>query len=207
MSDATVFYILGGLLAAMAVVTSFVGLRFQSFPGRFGPVVFLCFLVVAAGAITFAVRNGQHEEKARAAENEKAGEAIEETEENPAVGHEEGETSEAQGGTGTQESGGAPKVKGPGGTVQLAAASTAIAYEQKSLASKPGKVTIDFTNPSALEHDVAIEGPEGEELAVSEVISEGKTSVSAELGPGNYTFFCTIPGHREAGMEGTLTVK
>lgn len=198
MSDATVYYILGGVLATMAVVTSLVGLRFKDFPGKFGPLVFLCFLVVAGAAITFAIKNGQHEEKARAAENEQAGKEIESTE------------SEKPGGAGGKEQqGGAGKeaVKGPGGTVQLEASPTALAYQQKTLTSKPGNVTIDFTNPAALEHDVAIEGPEGEELAVSELIGEGKTSVSAELGPGNYTFFCTVPGHREAGMEGTLTVK
>ncbi len=39
------------------------------------------------------------------------------------------------------------------------------------------------------------------------MIAKGKTSVSAELAPGTYTFYCTVPGHREAGMEGTLTVK
>jgi plastocyanin len=198
MSDATVYYILGGVLATMAVVTSLVGLRFQNFPGKFGPAVFLCFLVVAGAAVTFAIKNGQHEEKARAAENEEAGKQIE---------SEESETPGTAGGKEQQGGGGKEVAKGPGGTVQLTASPTALAYQQKALTSKPGEVTIDFTNPGALEHDVAIEGPEGEELAVSELIGEGKTSVSADLGPGNYTFFCTVPGHREAGMEGTLTVK
>jgi uncharacterized cupredoxin-like copper-binding protein len=31
--------------------------------------------------------------------------------------------------------------------------------------------------------------------------------VSAQLKPGNYTFYCSVPGHRQAGMQGTLTVK
>jgi plastocyanin len=199
MSDATIFYILGGLLAAMAVTTSFIGLRFQSFPGRYGPLVFLCFLAVAGGAITFAIRNGQHEEKARAAENKAAGEEIEKEEGNPAPAG--GEASSGE------EAPAEAKAKGPGGTLQLAASPTALAYNRKSLVSKPGKVTIDFENPAALEHDVAIEGPEGKEIAVSPLIGEGKTSVSAELSPGTYHFFCTVPGHREAGMEGTLTVR
>ena len=67
-------------------------------------------------------------------------------------------------------------------------------------------MTIDFANPSALEHNVAIE-KDGKEIAVSETIAEGKTSVSADLAPGTYTFLCTVPGHAEAGMEGTLTVR
>jgi plastocyanin len=201
MSDATIFYILGGMLAAMAVSMSFIGLRVQSFPGRYGPVVLLCFVLLAGAAITFAVRNGQNEEKARAAENKAAGEKIEEAEEARPVEAGEAGSEEASGG------GEETSAKGPGGTLQLAASPTAIAYEQKSLSSKPGKVTIDFSNPAALEHDVAIEGPEGKEIAVSPLIGEGKTSVSAELKPGTYTFFCTVPGHREAGMEGVLTVK
>ena len=98
-------------------------------------------------------------------------------------------------------------MSGPGGTLKLAADPSAIAYDTTSLASKPGKVTIDFDNPAPLEHDVAIEDQGGEELADSEMIAESKTSVSVELAPGTYTFFCTVPGHREAGMEGTLTVK
>src|SRR4029077_11657586 len=97
--------------------------------------------------------------------------------------------------------------KGPGGTLQLAASPTAVAFDKASLTSKAGKGTIDFENPATLEHDVAIEGPEGKELAVSALIGKGKTSVSADLAAGAYTFFCTVPGHREAGMEGTLTVK
>ena len=57
-----------------------------------------------------------------------------------------------------------------------------------------------------LEHDVAIE-QNGKQIAVSQLIASGKTSVSADLAPGTYTFLCTVPGHAEAGMEGTLTVK
>ena len=48
---------------------------------------------------------------------------------------------------------------------------------------------------------------DGKEVAGTELIAEGKTTVSAELAPGTYTFLCTVPGHAEAGMEGTLVVK
>ena len=102
--------------------------------------------------------------------------------------------------------GAAAQQKAPGGTLQLAADPTQILFDKKSLSSKPGKVTIDFTNPAAIQHDVAIEKG-GQEIAKSPLIAQGKTSVSAELASGSYTFLCTVPGHAEAGMEGTLTVK
>jgi plastocyanin len=97
--------------------------------------------------------------------------------------------------------------KGPGGTLHLSASRTSLAYNKKELTSKPGKVTIRFANPVTLAHSVAIEGPEGKEIAVSALISKGRTSVSARLRRGTYKFFCIVPGHREAGMEGTLTVR
>jgi plastocyanin len=208
MSDATVFYILGGLLAVMAVATSLIGLRVQSFPGRFAPLVFLAFFVVVVSAITFAIRNGQHEEQVRAAENETAGKEVEEQEENPVSGTEGAKTESAAGGeaAGGEEGGAGSKAKGPGGTLKLSASPTALAFDTTTLASKPGKVTIDFDNPAALEHNVTIE-QNGKEIAASETLAEGKTSVSAELAPGTYEFLCTVPGHAEAGMKGTLTVK
>jgi uncharacterized cupredoxin-like copper-binding protein len=74
------------------------------------------------------------------------------------------------------------------------------------LDASAGEVTINLDNPAAVEHDVAIEA-DGEEIAKSDLVSEGTTSVSAELDPGEYVFYCSVPGHREGGMEGTLTVE
>ena len=82
-----------------------------------------------------------------------------------------------------------------------------LAYTAKTATAKAGKVTVSFTNPQPLSHDVAIEDSGGEEVGATEVIGEGSDSTTVELEPGKYTFFCTVPGHREAGMEGTLTVK
>jgi plastocyanin len=201
MDTSTAFYVLGSVLAASAVIVSFIGLRVGSFPGRAAPIVFLCFAVLVGAATTFAVRNGQEEQEARAGELEKADEEAEEEEESPVPA--EGGEGEGGGGGAKAEAGGA---EGPGGTLQLAADPTQIAFDTTSLSSKPGKVTIEFDNPSAIEHDVAIE-KDGEELAKSAIVTEGKTSVSVDLEPGDYTFLCTVPGHAEAGMEGTLTVE
>ena len=80
-------------------------------------------------------------------------------------------------------------------------------FEEKSATAKAGKDTIDFTNSSAVPHNVAIEDSGGKVIAETEVVTEGSSSAVADLKPGTYTYFCTIPGHRQAGMEGTLTVK
>lgn len=205
MSNETLFFICGIGLAVSAVLFSFVGLKVKNFPGKAFPVVVLWFAILVIGSTTFAVLHAQDEEQAKAAEDVKAGKEIEEE-----VNNDEAGQAPAKEETGSKEAGGEEKsaaAKGPGGTLQLEADPTQIAYNTTELSSKPGKVTIDLNNPSSLEHDVAIENEAGEELAASETVAKAKTSVTAELAPGTYTFFCTVPGHREAGMEGTLTVK
>jgi plastocyanin len=204
MSNETLFFVCGIALAVSAVAISLAGLKLKSFPGKAFPLVILWFALLIGGATTFAILHAKDEDNAKAAEFEKAGKQFEaEGADQPA------------GGEGAGEQGGKPQAapkpeaaaKGPGGTVKLAADPTDIAYDTTSLTSKPGKITIDFTNPAPLEHDVAIEAEDGKEIVSSELITKSSTSVSAELTPGTYTFYCTVPGHREAGMEGTLTVK
>jgi plastocyanin len=111
-------------------------------------------------------------------------------------GGEAGGGAEAEGGS-----------EGSASSVDFEAASSGLAFTAKSAEAEAGEVTINFTNPQAVPHDVAIENSGGEVIAQTEQLTEGSDSASAELEPGTYTFFCTVPGHREAGMEGTLTVK
>jgi plastocyanin len=82
-----------------------------------------------------------------------------------------------------------------------------LAFTSDSATAKAGKDTINFTNESPVPHDVKIENEAGEEIGGTETVSEGSNSAEVELKPGTYTFFCSVPGHRQAGMEGTLTVK
>jgi plastocyanin len=78
-------------------------------------------------------------------------------------------------------------------------------YDTTSLEASAGEVTIELTNDASIEHDVAITGNGVD--AKSDLVSNGeKTSVSANLTSGTYTFYCTVPGHEQAGMKGTLTV-
>ena len=123
-------------------------------------------------------------------------------------------TATSGGGESTAETGGAApggKTGGGGGAASTlsfeADPGGDLAYTTTSATAKPGKVTIDFTNPQALTHDVAIETSSGEEVGKTELIASGSDSTTVGLKPGAYTIYCTVPGHREAGMEGTLTVK
>jgi plastocyanin len=204
----TLFYVLGSILVVFALVVSFFGLRNEErFPSKaVMRLTALVFLLLVIATATFAVLNARDEQEHRNAELASA--------EHAAGGEPAGEAASGVEAGGEAKTGGkaggggapAPKPKGPGGTLKLVASTTALAYDKKELSSKPGEVTIDLDNPAQVEHDVAIES-NGQEVAKSDLIAQGKTSVSAELAPGGYTFFCTVPGHREAGMEGTLTVK
>lgn len=206
MSNETLFFICGIALAVSAVLFSFIGLKVKDFPGKAFPVVVLWFSILVIGATTFAVLHAQDEAKAKEAETTKANEENVE-QQNDVEGGEGASAKESGGEQPPAEKGGEAGASGPGGTLQLEANETEIAYETTKLSSKPGKVTIDFNNPSSLPHNVAIEDEAGEQLGESETVAKGETSVSAELAPGTYHYYCTIPGHREAGMEGTLTVK
>lgn len=211
MSNETLFYICGGVLAVSAVVVTFVGLKVPKFPGRALPIVVLWFALFVGGATTFAVLHAQDEEVAEAAELQEAGEKIEEAEgESGGISGEteEGEKEAEAGAEGSQEEEPVGETEGTGGTttLKLAADPTALAFDKTELSAKAGKVTIDFDNPSAIPHNVVIE-EDGKELAGFEPITEGEESETADLKPGTYTFFCSVTGHRQAGMEGTLTVE
>ncbi|MEX2107158.1 MAG: cupredoxin domain-containing protein [Solirubrobacterales bacterium] len=83
----------------------------------------------------------------------------------------------------------------------------ALAYTSDTATAEAGKVTVNFTNESPVGHDVAIEDSGGETIGKTDVTTEGSDSTTVELKAGEYKFYCSVPGHREAGMEGTLTVK
>lgn len=121
-------------------------------------------------------------------------------------------TATSGGGESTGASGGAAKEEGGGGgaasSVKFEAdPSGELAYTTTSASAKAGEVTVEFDNPQSLTHDVAIESSSGEEVGKTELIADGSDSTTVNLKPGAYTFYCSVPGHREAGMEGTLTVK
>ena len=82
-----------------------------------------------------------------------------------------------------------------------------LAFDQKTLSAKAGSVTINFDNKQPLQHDVAVADSSGKILGQTNLVSSGTANATVNLTAGTYTFYCTVPGHKEAGMQGTLTVK
>jgi uncharacterized cupredoxin-like copper-binding protein len=96
---------------------------------------------------------------------------------------------------------------GGGSNVSFTAAEDgSLAYEEDSAEAEAGSVTIELDNPSSTPHDVQIEGPDGD-LGGTETVTGDTTSATVQLEPGDFTFYCSVSGHREAGMEGDLTVE
>ncbi len=72
----------------------------------------------------------------------------------------------------------------------------------------PGKVTIDVKNAGKIQHDLAVQGPGVSAAAKTALINPGASAtLTVTLAAGKYTLYCTVPGHRAAGMVTTLTVK
>ena len=109
---------------------------------------------------------------------------------------------------GTESSTSSSSGSGSGGTVKIEADPNGdLAFTETKIDAPAGQDTIEFANPSTVGHNVEIEDSSGEDVAETDTITDGETSTTADLQPGTYTFYCGIPGHREAGMEGTLTVE
>jgi uncharacterized cupredoxin-like copper-binding protein len=95
---------------------------------------------------------------------------------------------------------------GGGETLKIAAdPGGQLKFDKSSLTAKAGKVTIVMDNPSDLPHAVEIEG-DGVEVAGEVVMKGGVSKAGADLKAGEYEFYCPVGNHKDAGMEGTLTV-
>jgi len=82
----------------------------------------------------------------------------------------------------------------------------ALFYVFADATAPAGQLKIESPNESPTEHDIAIEGNGVDEKG--EVVSNGGVSeIDTDLDAGDYTFYCSVEGHREGGMEGTLTVE
>jgi plastocyanin len=91
--------------------------------------------------------------------------------------------------------------------VSLAPKGEELLFDTDQLTAKAGKVTVNFTNDSAQAHNVTLADSANKVLGETPTFDGGTKSFDVELKPGTYTYYCSVPGHREAGMQGTLTVK
>jgi plastocyanin len=95
---------------------------------------------------------------------------------------------------------------GGSSSLKLAAdPSGALKFDKTKLNAKAGTVTVTMTNPSSLTHGIAVEG-NGVDKDGAKVGQGGTSTVTVKLKPGKYTFYCPVDSHRQAGMQGTLTV-
>jgi plastocyanin len=104
----------------------------------------------------------------------------------------------------------APTSPIPKGALEIAANSAGqLMFDKSTLtAPKAGRVTIAFTNTSPLSHNLTVEDPATKKVLGATETFQGTTKLlKLDLKPGTYKYFCSVPGHRMAGMEGTLTVK
>ena len=101
--------------------------------------------------------------------------------------------------------GGGKPVVAEGGTLTIPATAQ-LAYEADKATAKAGKLTIESPNPSGTPHNIAIEGGGLDEKG-KVVTNNGVSTISATVKKGEYTFYCSVPGHKEGGMLGKLTVE
>jgi plastocyanin len=207
------FYIFAGLLAAWAVFVSFTGLRRPEFPdtpqiarGVMGISIALPVATAAAAILTASIpppvppyNNG------KAPNTGQKGQVAPPT---PLV---------AAGGApaGAAAPAATPPAAGPGAAAPQTTEIDAdpgglLAFTQKSVSLKAGKATINFVNRAPIAHNLTIQGGTGATgpfVAGTATFATGTAKLTATLKPGTYTFYCSVPGHRASGMQGTLTVQ
>lgn len=216
--DGDFFFVLGIILVIVAVGLAFLGIRdSDTFPGSRAILVggTALFAAIVVATMSFAVVKANDEQDKRDQEQaEEQGQPENTGEAQPATPG--GQPQASSGGnqqpvqtTGT--TGGAAQTQGStGGAETLDVSSPAdggLIFQPDGLTAQPGNVTITYDNPSPVPHSIAVATANGNVLGEVQPFTDGKQSVDlSNLAPGKYIFYCTVPGHREAGMEGNLTV-
>ncbi|MBO0685417.1 MAG: cupredoxin domain-containing protein [Candidatus Dormibacteraeota bacterium] len=107
--------------------------------------------------------------------------------------------------------GGSASTSTPGGSSSAGAIKVTMSefkYDPATIDAKAGNVVINLVNSGTTTHDMVVDDPSGKQVAKSELVSAGASSTFnvGNLTAGSYTVFCDLPGHRQAGMQGTLQV-
>jgi plastocyanin len=183
-TDITAFHVVGAVLALWALIVTALGVTRPDFPGKGSgtKIVMGISALLVAGTIGTAIGTGKNAPKAG-----------------------------AEAGKVNTTGGGAAPPAAPGGTVTTLVISAdptgQLRFDKSTLAAPGGNVRITMQNPSPVQHNVSLQGPGGLDKHGPTVSKGGASQVEAALKPGTYTYYCSVPGHRQAGMQGTLTVK
>jgi plastocyanin len=95
--------------------------------------------------------------------------------------------------------------EGDATVIEIPAAEQGLAFAKERVTAKAGRITLRMPNPSPLPHNIAVDEPE---RAIGEVVEQGGVSeITLDFPPGEYEYYCSVPGHREGGMVGTLVVE
>jgi plastocyanin len=225
----TPFYIAGGALVAWALIVSLgLGLRESGFPRTLAAeravMAVTAVLVLIAVSMAVVTSGGSTKEAQAAGSAGTAGAQGASGGAQSPAGQSSGAASPSSaGGTSTRSraaGGGSAKTipakTGSAATGATAQAQTKLAqaadpsgqlrFAKTSLTAKAGKVSIDFSNGSPLPHNLTIASG-STVLGATPTFNGGSKTLSLKLKPGTYKFYCSVPGHREAGMEGTLVVR
>jgi plastocyanin len=201
--DGNFFFIIGGILVLAAVSISFVGIRGgDSFPPNRGVLlgVIALFAVVVGTTMAFAIVKSVDEQNKR--NDELAKEQPSNSGESQPV---------TPGGQPQASSGGNQQPAQQPSSVEALSVSSpsdgSLVYQPNGLQAQPGNVEITYDNPSPVPHSIAVATANGNVIGQVQPFTAGKQTVALnDLKPGKYVFYCTVPGHREAGMQGDLTV-
>jgi plastocyanin len=213
-NEFTAFHAVGIALALWALILTALGVTRHDFPGKGAgqSIVIAISALLVVGAIATAIGTAKRGPKG----HEVAGKANKAGREGTGQPKQGGGIAPGTGANAGQQPGGnagqKPGAAAPaGGTVKTllisADPSGQLRFDKSSLAAPAGNVRITMNNPSPVQHNVSIEGPGGVSQQGKTVSKGGASEVQLNLKPGTYTYFCSVPGHRQAGMQGTLTVK
>lgn len=199
----TPFYAAGAVLSVWAVVISAVGLSRPRFPGSQAGsaavmgITGLLVLAVMATAVLTASKPTKEEGERATSQREAEGSQRPEGQLGGTSGGPAVESERAPGG----------QAAGGGEALRVTADSSGqLRFNETSLSSPAGSVTIQFNNPSSVPHNVRLE-QDGRDVGGTRTVTNTRTSARVRLQPGRYTFYCSVDAHRQGGMQGTLNVR
>jgi plastocyanin len=200
------FIVAGAILALWAVLVSLLGMR--GFPSGLGGqrAAIAITVVLFAAAVTSAIADQSKVGERRGPEIDKPGEGPESGKPGQPSGGEQAPAPST--GAAAPKDEGEQKDKGTPTALALTAdPGGLLKFDKPTLQGTAGHVTITMTNPSSVPHNVSLRGNGVDEKGKT-VQGNDKSIVEADLQAGeSYEYYCSVPGHEQGGMKGTLSVK